>query len=95
MEMALEPLKLYLLPALPEIFQAVKFPAVFLKDMNDNIAGINNDPFAFAIPLDLTREKTSLFKPVLDAVGNGPGLPIRIPGTNDEIIAEIRDPVDV
>lgn len=93
--MALEPLNLYLLPALPEILETVKFPAIFFKDMDNDIAGVDNDPFAFTIPLDLTRKEPGLFKAVLDAVGNRFGLPIRISGTNNEIIAKIRDPVDV
>jgi hypothetical protein len=58
--------------------------------MDNDVAGIKDDPVRRLEPLFKTQAHTELFELVIDMVGDRAHLPDRISGANDEIIAKIH-----
>jgi hypothetical protein len=77
------------------MFQPVEVTRVFLKNMHDDIAQIQKDPFPVLVFFFVAGLHPVFFQAFFDAVTDRDHLPVRSPVADNKIIAKIGDLPDV
>jgi len=74
--------------SLPDLLQAVKFPLLRGKDVNDDVAQVKQHPAGVSLPLPPIKRKAFLGNDPVNFVADGLNLTLALPAAEDEIIGK-------
>jgi len=81
--------------SLPDLLQAVKFPLLWGKDVNDDIAQVKQHPARFSPSFTPVRGKPLLGDNSINFVADGLNLTLALPAAEDKIIGKITPSPEV
>lgn len=71
----------------PEVFELVKAPRILVKNVDDGVEVVQEDPQAVLLALKIARQQIAfLFEATVDVIGDGIDLGVRISFANNEEI---------
>ena len=72
----------------PHLFEVIELANLGPKDMDDDVAGIDQHPIALGRPFDASAAKAFVFQLFDDLVGDGPDMPLRASRCDHHLVAD-------